>query len=376
MAISSRLFPIIMDVEVFIILQLVLVLSLLLFFPDGTFAQTTTTTPESTTTNGISITQNGSNTSTPTTIIKVPTCAKLVEDEKFYFPNDCVKKCSEKQKANGGNGGEFDIDRSRNVNGKMKCYCVGDTTPICNDDPLCSDLSIYPGSADENCFNNVCSSSLGGNNNLTLTAEEKQGIVVVVTDEIEFANSPEAANKNQTHFKVSCSCDNGKTNQCGIDYILFSDLTYLPSCTAAYDTTEGKLNTLDINSQEECTLFCTTTQQQMTSSSPFVIGVYELSNNDNSRTSPQYSSCACFDDNSETDIAGGTASGGAVACDDTKANYNDGSGLGTKNCYEEVGVNKDIDCPPDDDVSSGTTTTVTAAAVAAAVAMIMIMMMV
>jgi len=200
------------------------------------------------------------------------------------------------------------------------------------------------------------------------TPSEDDGGVVVVTDDIEFANSPEAANKNQTHFKVSCSCDNGKTKQCGIDSILFSDVTYSPSCTAAYDTTEGKMNTLHIQSQNDCTLYCTTdnttsTQQQNTinknnNNGAVVGGVYEemtSSTNDNNNNKPSSSSsspllysCSCFNDiNWNTSIATNSCAA-AVACDDTKANYNDGSGLGTTNCYEQVGVNTDIDCPPND----------------------------
>eukprot|EP00751_Fragilariopsis_kerguelensis_P030702 CAMPEP_0170923702 /NCGR_PEP_ID=MMETSP0735-20130129/11201_1 /TAXON_ID=186038 /ORGANISM="Fragilariopsis kerguelensis, Strain L26-C5" /LENGTH=379 /DNA_ID=CAMNT_0011323353 /DNA_START=77 /DNA_END=1217 /DNA_ORIENTATION=+ len=347
-----------MDIQVFIILQLVVVLvfSLLLFCPDGSFAQTTTTT----TTTSDEITPILESTTSVSSV--PPTCAKLVEEENFYFPNDCVTKCKQQD-----GGGGFDIDRSRNVNGNMKCYCVGATTPICTDTPSCADLSIYPGSVYENCVQNVCvgqgSTDVGGGG---------CGGGVVVTDDIEFANSPEAANKNQTHFKVSCSCDNGTTQHCGIDSILFSDLTYLPSCTAASDTTEGKMNTLNIQSQNDCTLYCTTgsttttAPQQNTNNNhgAFVGGVYEeitssTNDNDNANNKPSSSSssaapllysCSCFSDsNWNTSIAtSSTTATTAVACDDTKANYNDGSGLGTTNCYEQVGVNTDSDCPPKD----------------------------
>jgi len=350
--------------------------SLLLFCPDGSFAQTTTTT---TTTSDEITPLLESTTSVSSVPSVVPTCAKLVEEENFYFPNDCVTKCKQQ-----GGGGGFDIDRSRNVNGNMKCYCVGATTPICTDAPSCADLSIYPGNAYENCFQNVCvgqgSTDVdngGGGDGGDVDNDDGGGGGVVVTDDIEFANSPEAANKNQTHFKVSCSCDNGKTKQCGIDSILFSDLTYLPSCTAASDTTEGKMNTLNIQSQNDCTLYCTTGTRSTTTTAPqqntnnknnnhgaFVGGVYEeitssTNDNDNDNNKPSSSSssaapllysCSCFSDsNWNTSIAtSSTTATTAVACDDTKANYNDGSGLGTTNCYEQVGVNTDSDCPPKD----------------------------
>ena len=305
-------------------LQFLLLLVLLIQFPDGTFGQIQSTTEDDI--------QNGSNNN-----IIAPTCQSLIENELFYFPNDCVKKCNDK---NGDN--VFDTKRSRNVNGKIKCYCINDPIPICTDEPLCSDLSIFPGTVYDNCLNNIC---LGNIINTDINTEEDSSTTdtVVVTDEIEYAgNNPNSANKNQTHYKVSCSCDGGITKQCGIDYILFSDLTYLPSCTIYSDSTSTKNNNLNINTKDECNEYCTTT-----TNNAFLIGewlIYE--------SFPEQYSCGCIDKNSD-DVA--------IACDDTKANYNDGSGLGTKNCYESVGVNT-IDCTPEESSAIVVKTTMTAMA--------------
>ena len=284
-------------VEVLLLLSLLLVL--LLQFPDGTFGQTIP-----------------------------PSCQRLTQEEQFYFPNDCVSKC-------GAQGDTFDMKRSRNVNGNIKCFCLNSDIPICTDDPMCADLSIFPGTVYENCINNVCSSSDNGNN-------------FMVTDEIEYNFEDNAANKNQTHYKVSCSCDGGVTTECGIDYILFSDLTYLPSCTKTNDKTPGKINNLDINSKQDCTDYCQTAHN---SNGAFAVDDSEwFIYNEGSSLPPgqqdYYHSCGCLDKNRNGNIA--------IACDDTTANYNDGSGLGTKNCYESVGVNT-VDCSTPDDESSATT---------------------
>jgi hypothetical protein len=314
-------------------LQFLLLLVLLIQFPDGTFGQIQSTT-EDDIQNG-----NGNGNGSNNNII-APTCQSLIENELFYFPNDCVKKCNDK---NGDN--VFDTKRSRNVNGKIKCYCINDPIPICTDEPLCSDLSIFPGTVYDNCLNNICLGNIINtdiNINMNTDTEEDSSTdtttdTVVVTDEIEYAgNNPNSANKNQTHYKVSCSCDGGITKQCGIDYILFSDLTYLPSCTIYSDSTSTKNNNLNINTKDECNEYCTTT-----TNNAFLIGewlIYE--------SFPEQYSCGCVDKNNNND------NNVAIACDDTKANYNDGSGLGTKNCYESVGINTDVDCTPVDESSA------------------------
>lgn len=224
-----------------------------------------------------------------------PTCKEL---DSFYFPNDCATECTSK-------GSTMDLDRSRNVDGNQKCYCQGELTPYCTDDPSCSDLAIVAGTASESC-RDLCRNDNGGNDQGT-----------AVTDGVEYASDPQAANKNQTHFVVECSCDDGKTAKCGKDYILFSDLTYLQSCTGS------DLNSKNINSELECNKYCTTANPEN-----FIEGlwlVYE--------SNPPQFSCLCVDVN---------FGDRAVACDDANENYNDGSGLG--DCYESVGVNT-IDCP-------------------------------
>jgi hypothetical protein len=299
--------------EVTVIMQLLLLLVFLLQFPDGTLGAD----------------EDITNTNT---MITTPTCQKLKEDENFYFPNDCVTKCSDKNDV-------FDTKRSRNVNGDIKCFCINDSIPICTDDPFCSDLLIFPGTVYDNCFNNC-----------DMITDEKDDIIrdndVIITDEIEYATfSEQAANKNQTHYKVSCSCDGGITTLCGIDYILFSDLTYLPSCT----NSSNPVNNLNINSKTECTEYCT---GDITANNigAFAAAESEWSIYESSSSPEQQYACGCVDKNGNGNIA--------VACDDTKANYNDGSGLGTKNCYESVGIST-VDCTPDDDESSSAFTTTT-----------------
>lgn len=214
-----------------------------------------------------------------------PTCESF--GTSWYFPNDCVADCTD------GSSSTMDIKRSRNVNGNFKCYCVDQEMPLCTDDPMCSDLEILPGSALESC-QAMCGST---------------GSEVTVVDDIEYAGDASAASKNQTHYRVGCSCDGGATQQCGTDYILFSDLTYLKSCTG----TGG--NSLQINSMVTCGNYCTDTNV-------FVGGNWNAGDR----------SCSCIDDQSRS----------ALACDDTKSNFNDGSGLGNP-CYENVGVST-VDC--------------------------------
>ena len=266
-------------------------------------------------------------------VAPVPTCAHLVDTEQFYFPNDCVTKCSERD----GGGGTFDTDRSRNVNGQLHCYCVDDATPVCTDDPRCTDLAVGPGTAFDNCLNHVCLPKLS-------TTGESSPPVVVVTDAIEYATDSTAANKAQTHLLVACSCDGGVTQECGVDSILFSDTNYLPRCTTTVDEKQKNENgvasdgnTLNINSQNDCTTYCTS------SSSSFGEGDWNISELESSSSTSQQQqfACICIDKSS---------SKSAVACDDTKANFNDGSGAGT-DCYDTVGVNN-MNCP---DASSSST---------------------
>lgn len=226
--------------------------------------------------------------------VATPSCQSL--GTAWYFPNDCVADCNTKFGSS-----TMDTDRSRNVNGKQKCYCVGEEVPHCTDDPLCSNLLIFPGTALEDC-QEVCS------------ADGAEGIDVTVLDDVEYTGDPNAANKNQTHFMVSCSCDGGTTQRCGVDYVLFSDLTYLQSCTGG-GSDQNDDNSLNINSQEECNTYCTTTNV-------FVGGEWN----------PEQKSCSCLD----------LRSVATVACDDTNAKFNDGSGLGDP-CYENVGVTT-VDC--------------------------------
>lgn len=221
-----------------------------------------------------------------------PTCQSF--GESWYFPNSCVADCT----AQSDGSSTMDTDRSRNVNGDLKCYCTGRESPLCADDPMCSDLEILPGSAKESC-EAVCGSSGGSSD-------------VVVVDDVEYAGDASAANKNQTHFRVGCSCDGGATQVCGTDYVLFSDLTYLKWCTRKADN-----NSLQIKSAEACDAYCTKTNPL------FDGGIW----NDSAK------SCACKEDSMEVS---------AVACDDSSANTNDGSGLGNP-CYENVGVST-ADC--------------------------------
>ena len=265
----------------------------------------------------------------------VPTCAHLVDTEQFYFPNDCVTKCSERD-----GGGTFDTDRSRNVNGQLQCYCVDDASPVCTDDPRCADLAVVPGTAFDNCLNHVCLPKLS-------TTGESSTPVVVVTDAIEYATDSTAANKAQTHQLVACSCDGGVTQECGVDSILFSDTNYLPRCTTIDEKQKNEngvapdSNTLNIYSQDDCTTYCTS------SSSSFGEGDWksiELVSSSSTSQQQQQFACICIDKSFEKNGKS------VVACDDAKAKFNDGSGAGT-DCYDTVGVNR-INCP--DDSSSST----------------------
>ncbi len=209
----------------------------------------------------------------------LPTCNGGISDD-FYFPNDCVSQCQ-------ALGVEIDLDESRDVNGITACYCTNGTS-VCNDEPSCADLLVIPGAAEGGC-----------------TALCPNATLVTVVDDVQFTDDPTAGNKNQTHFMVSCACDG--VTQCGIDFVLFSDLTFLPSCSG---DAEGP--TLDVNSEEECTSYCTS------AGSSFTGGSYEEG------------ACTCS-----------TEAGTAVACDDAKANDDRGDFV---DCFDEVGVSS-ADCP-------------------------------
>lgn len=220
--------------------------------------------------------QSGNGGGVVTTTI-TPTCDSV----EIQNANDCGLACRDM-------GEDIDLTKSRDVNGQFKCYCS--STTVCNDDPLCSDLLVVPGMAQERC-----------------TAVCPEGTATVnAQDDVELVG--EGANKNQTHFRVNCYCDDAK--QCDTEYILFSDLSFLPACSSA----SSDPGTLNINSDAECSNYCT--------SMTFDGSVFDT----------QATSCTCM-----------TASGGsALACDDTKANSERPDSIG---CFQEVGVST-FSCPP------------------------------
>jgi hypothetical protein len=207
----------------------------------------------------------------------LPTCNGGLSND-FYFPNDCVSECMALEQ-------EMDFDTSRDVNGVTKCYC-SNNVGVCNDEPTCEDLLIIPGQALVGC-----SAYCPDSNDVT------------AVDDVQFTDDPSAGNKNQTHFMVACTCDG--VTQCGTDFVLFSDLTFLPSCTSG---AEGP--TLDLNNEEDCTTYCLNVG--------FTSATYESG------------ACSCTND-----------AGTATACDDAKANDDRGE---FTDCFEEVGVST-ADCP-------------------------------
>ena len=245
--------------------------------------------------------------STPT-----PTCKSF--GSSWYFPNSCVSDCTEQF-----SGSTMDIERSRNVNGDFRCYCVGQESPLCRDDPTCKDLEIYPGDALKGC-QTICNGKTD----------------VIVVDDVEYAGDDSAANKNQTHFRVGCSCgkddDDNEQHQCGPDSILFSDLTYLPSCSSGITT--NNQDTIIIGSAKKCFEYCESTNV-------FVGGIW----------TDERKSCGCTRSVDDNDIDAELLT---MACDDSQARANDGSGLGDP-CYENVGVSA-IDCS---ELTSSSTTTAT-----------------
>jgi len=210
----------------------------------------------------------------------VPTCKGLGSTWVTFFPQSCVTACSEL-------GLTMSTSNSRNVNGNIECSCEMQERPFCTDDPTCYEVNVNPGEALEKC-QAACGST---------------GPEVTAVDYIEFAGDPAAANKNQTHSVVGCSCDGGDTQLCGPDYTLLSDLSYLPSCTTSLTNTEAS-----------CETYCL-------DSNIFTGSIW----NDADK------SCTCT-----------AVDGSVLVCDDTKARQKDGSGLGNP-CYESVGVNT-VDC--------------------------------
>ncbi|KAG7336853.1 hypothetical protein IV203_012677 [Nitzschia inconspicua] len=204
-----------------------------------------------------------------------PTCDSI----NIQGSNDCGLACREL-------GQEIDFRRSRDVNGKFKCYCT--TLTVCNDDPVCSDLLVIPGAAQERC-QTVCG----------------EGSTAQAQDDVEYAG--EGANRNQTHFRVNCFCND--VQQCDTEYILFSDLSFLPACSSSSDDP----GTLNIDSEADCVAYCT--------DNTFEGAIFDGA----------VTSCNCTN-------TGGTA----VACDDSKANSQRPDGIG---CFEEVGVST-VTCPP------------------------------
>lgn len=217
-----------------------------------------------------------------------PSCQSM--GENWYFPNACATSCSDL-------GSTMDLDRTRNVDGKVKCFCVDQEKPFCTDTPRCEDLGIYPGTAEEDCAS-VCGESFGD-----------------VT-----ANTAIDDNGYQFHYVVSCSCSDS-TKKCGEDFVLFSDLDYMKSCSG-----RGS-NSLQIANDQDCDTFCLDTL------------VFE---GGNFATAGQNKTCSCLHSSIESTEKSKIINQ-ILACDDATARENDGSGLGNP-CYEEVGVNQ-IDCP-------------------------------
>ena len=241
--------------------------------------------------------------SAATTAAAAPTCQSQPSD--WYFPNSCNTSCKDL-------GSSMDTDRTRNVNGKKRCFCVGIEKPFCTDDPACEDLGIFPGTAQEDCAS-VC-----GESSVDVTA------TTIVND-----------NGYQFHFVVSCSCKDG-TKKCGDDFVLFSDLDYMKSCSG------GDSNSLKIASNDQCDSFCLDTLI-------FEGGTFV--------TAGQNKTCSCVHSDIQSDDKSKDINQ-ALACDDATARANDGSGLGNP-CYSEVGVNV-IECPESAAPPSGKSQTTSA----------------
>eukprot|EP00536_Pseudo-nitzschia_multiseries_P001797 jgi/Psemu1/322258/estExt_fgenesh1_pg.C_230019 len=215
----------------------------------------------------------------------VSTCKGLGSKWITSFPESCVNACDDLELT-------MSFTNSKNINGDVECHCETQERPVCTDRPTCFEIDVNPGEALQKC-QAACGST-----------DPK----VTALDYVEFAGDPAAANKNQTHLVVDCSCDGGDSQLCGPDYTLWSDLTYLPSCTGPPP------NTLELTSEGSCETYCSASN---------VFTGYIWNGSDKS--------CTCT-----------TGDGSVLVCDDTKAQYKDGSGLGNP-CYETIGVNA-VDC--------------------------------
>ena len=231
-----------------------------------------------------------------------PTCES--QPATWYFPNSCVDRCKEL-------GSSMDLDRSRNVNGLQKCYCVDVDQPFCTDTPTCADLGIFPSTVEEDC-KDVCE------------ADNVDASVIVDYNGYQF------------HYVVSCACGNGAVKKCGADYVLFSDEDYMQSCSG-----DGP-NSLEITTSDACADYCESTNV-------FDNG-YAFSD------VPGSISCSCIH-SSIRNIDASETIFEALACDDATARFNDGSGLGNP-CYAEVGVTS-ADCPESAAPSSENSNSVT-----------------
>jgi hypothetical protein len=141
----------------------------------------------------------------------VPTCDAL----GIEAIEDCNPICSDLK---------MPMKVFRDVNGRTECTC--EDADICNDDPTCAQLKIFPGSAAEDCAQ-YCGPD----------------VTAVSTDEVEFAGGAFVANKDQTHLRVSCMC--GAFEEC-LDSILFSDVARIEGCR----------DELQIFSDDQCQDYC------------------------------------------------------------------------------------------------------------------------
>jgi hypothetical protein len=244
-----------------------------------------------------------------------PTCDEIGIQS---FPGDCILECQ-------ALGSQLDPDESKSSTSNTKCSCIDGST-ICTNDPSCADVLVFPGSAQDGC-EELCGPETS---------------VVEAFDGVEYAGDSTAANKDQTHLLVSCACDG--VSRCGIDYVLFSDLTFLRACTTGSTT-----DAVGIDDADDCTAYCT--------------GVgFAQSQYDNGK-------CSCTDHfgNDTDDIEGGKS---AVACDDNNANS--GNQQGGTDCFAEVGVStSDCPTPAPTPAPPSTATTITAPNVAVWVCVLM-----
>ena len=188
----------------------------------------------------------------------------------------------------------MDTDQSRNVNGLPKYFCEGKDEPFCTDDPFCQDLGIFPGTITKYCAS-VCV-----DNDVSATTKVNH-------------------NGYQFHYVVSCSCGDG-TSKYGDDFILFGNQDYMKSCSG-----DGS-NSLKIKKPDNCDAYCVET---------LVFDGGEFASSGGNKT------CSCLHPEIQT-IDPATKLQAAMACDDSTARANDGSGLGNP-CYENVGVDQ-IEC--------------------------------